>query len=60
MTLNIMKLQKKTIWVLKINNKKPLFYTKGYENNWIQPTWTGNGGLKKEYVDKAIKILKGE
>jgi len=32
----------------------------GYENNWIQPTWVGNGGLKKEHVDKAIKILKGE
>lgn len=26
MTLNIMKLQKKTIWVLKISNKKPLFH----------------------------------
>lgn len=28
MTLNIMKLQKKTIWVLKISNKKPLFHVK--------------------------------
>lgn len=32
----------------------------GYENNWIQPTWIGNGGLKKEHVDKAIEILKDE
>lgn len=31
MTLNIMKLQKKTIWVLKISNKKPLFLLK---NKW--------------------------
>lgn len=29
----------------------------GYENNWIQPTWYGNGGLKREHVDKAIEIL---
>ena len=29
----------------------------GYENNWIQPTWSGNGGLKREHVDKAIEIL---
>lgn len=29
----------------------------GYENNWIQPTWFGEGGLKREHVDKAIKIL---
>lgn len=28
MTLNIMKLQKKTIWVLKISSKKPLFLYK--------------------------------
>lgn len=32
----------------------------GYEKFWIQPTWFGDGGLKKEHVDKAIKILKGE
>lgn len=29
----------------------------GYENNWIQPTWYENGGLKREHVDKAIEIL---
>lgn len=29
----------------------------GYENNWIQPTWFGDGGLKREHIDKAIKIL---
>lgn len=29
----------------------------GYENNWIQPTWFGDGGLKREHVDKAIEIL---
>ncbi len=29
----------------------------GYEINWIQPTWFGNGGLKREHVDKAIEIL---
>lgn len=32
----------------------------GYENNWIQPTWFGDGGLKREHVDKAIEILRGE
>ncbi len=29
----------------------------GYDKYWIQPTWFGNGGLKPEHVDKAIKIL---
>lgn len=29
----------------------------GYENNWIQPTWFGDGGLKREHIDEAIKIL---
>lgn len=29
----------------------------GYENNWIQPTWFGEGGLKREHVDMAINIL---
>ncbi len=29
----------------------------GYENNWIQPTWFGDGGLKREHVNKAIEIL---
>lgn len=32
----------------------------GYESNWIQPTWFGDGGLKKEHVDMAIKILNGK
>lgn len=32
----------------------------GYENNWIQPTWFGDGGLKREHVDKAIEILGGD
>lgn len=32
----------------------------GYENNWIQPTWFGDGGLKREHVDKAIEILGAE
>ena len=29
----------------------------GYEKYWIQPTWFGDGGLKKEHADKAIEIL---
>lgn len=29
----------------------------GYENNWIQPTWFGDGGLKREHVNRAIEIL---
>lgn len=29
----------------------------GYENNWIKPTWFGDGGLKREHIDEAIKIL---
>ena len=32
----------------------------GYDTHWIQPTWFGDGGLKREYVDTAIKILNGE
>lgn len=32
----------------------------GYENNWIQPTWFGNGGLKREHVNKSVEILKGD
>lgn len=31
-----------------------------YENNWIQPTWFGGGGLKIEHVDRAIEILNGK
>lgn len=29
----------------------------GFEKNWIQPTWFGDGGLKPEHVTKAIEIL---
>lgn len=29
----------------------------GYEKKWIQPTWFGNGGLQKEHIQQAIKIL---
>lgn len=29
----------------------------GYENNWVQPTWYGNGGLKREHIEKAIEII---
>lgn len=29
----------------------------GYDKHWIQPTWFGKGGLKKEHVNKAIEIL---
>lgn len=29
----------------------------GYEDNWVRPTWFGNGGLKKEHVQRAIEIL---
>lgn len=47
MTLNIMKLQKKTIWVLKISSKKPLFLFKRGENmNYYK--------LKKMQKDKQF------
>lgn len=29
----------------------------GYEKHWVQPTWFGDGGLKREHVDRAIEIL---
>ena len=29
----------------------------GMENNWVQPTWFGNGGLKDQHVKQAIGIL---
>ncbi len=29
----------------------------GFDTNWIQPTCLGDGGLKREHVDKAIEIL---
>lgn len=29
----------------------------GYDKHWIQPTWFGDGGLKREHVDRAIEIL---
>ena len=32
----------------------------GYENNWIRPTWFGDGGLQEEHVEDAIRILNGE
>ena len=28
-----------------------------YDTHWIQPTWFGNGGLKREHVEQAIRIL---
>ena len=31
-----------------------------YETHWVQPSWFGNGGLKPEHVEQAIKILKGK
>ena len=32
----------------------------GYDTHWIQPTWSGDGGLKREHVEMAIGILNGE
>lgn len=32
----------------------------GYDKHWIQPTWFGDGGLKREHVNKAIEILRGK
>lgn len=32
----------------------------GYDTYWIQPTWFGNGGLQREHVEQAIKLLKKE
>ena len=29
----------------------------GYDKHWVQPTWFGDGGLKREHVDMAIEIL---
>ncbi len=29
----------------------------GYDKHWVQPTWFGNGGLKREHVDRAVEIL---
>ena len=29
----------------------------GYDTHWVQPTWFGDGGLKREHVDRAIEIL---
>ena len=29
----------------------------GYDKHWIQPTWFGDGGLKREHVEKAVEIL---
>lgn len=32
----------------------------GYDKFWIQPTYFGDGGLQREHVEQAIKILNGE
>ena len=32
----------------------------GYDKHWVQPTWFGDSGLKREHVDRAIEILGGE
>lgn len=29
----------------------------GYDKYWVQPTWFGNGGLKREHVECAVNIL---
>lgn len=29
----------------------------GYDTHWVQPTWFGNGGLKREHVEKAVEVL---
>lgn len=31
----------------------------GYETHWIQPTWFDNGGLQREHVEQAIRLLNG-
>lgn len=36
------------------------WYDYGYDKHWVQPTWFGDGGLKREHVDRAIEILRGE
>ena len=33
------------------------WYDYGFDIYWIQPTWFGDGGLKREHVNKAIEIL---
>lgn len=30
-----------------------------YDKHWIQPTWFGDGGLKKAHAERAIEILSG-
>jgi hypothetical protein len=32
----------------------------GYDNNWVRPTWFGNGGLKQHHVEEAVKILNSK
>lgn len=32
----------------------------GYSDNWIQPTWYDDGGLQREHVEKAVKILNNQ
>lgn len=29
----------------------------GMDKYWVRPTWFGDGGLKREHVEKAIEIL---
>lgn len=29
----------------------------GYGDNWIRPTWYGDGGLKREHVEEAVRLL---
>lgn len=30
----------------------------GYDKYWVRPTWFGDGGLHREHVEQAVKILK--
>ena len=29
----------------------------GMDKNWVRPTWFGDGGLKREHVEAAVRIL---
>ena len=29
----------------------------GYDKHWVQPTWFGDGGLKREHVDMANEMI---
>lgn len=51
-------LQEHDVESFVILDDEKFYYKKyGYTNNWIQPTFNGNGGLKREHVEQAIKIL---